>query len=109
MKKIDIVLIIIVGALIIVGAKSVVPVFSINLFLRIIVGILIFCLFLYKQIKPHRNAMFSKNQKWFFCIELVFDLLFKNLKIKSLKLGDTLSIDSTALAVLSILIILLIL
>jgi hypothetical protein len=104
MKKIDSVLIAVVIALVIIAAHYL---FKINMIFKIIIGIFIISLFLYKQIKPYKNAMFPKYRQWFSYIELVFDKLFGFLSVKPLKLGNTLFIDASALITLIILIALL--
>jgi hypothetical protein len=105
MKK-DIFLI--AGAILIlfITVKSI---FQIKMIIKIIVGLLIFGLFLYRQLKPYKNILYPKYQKWFTYIEYIFDWLFKIFKLKPVKLGNTLSIDVTSLLLLIIFIILLIL
>jgi hypothetical protein len=108
MKYVDIILIGIVALLLIVAAKFLFSIISLKIILKILFGILIMGLFLYKQLKPHKNVLSAENQKKFGYIEKFFDWLFKVFPVKLMKLGNSLSIDYTSLIVLSILIILLI-
>jgi hypothetical protein len=108
MKYVDIILIGIVALLLIVAAKFLFSIISLKIILKILFGILIMGLFLYKQLKPHRNALSAENRKKFGYVERFFDWLFKVFPVKLMKLGNSLSIDYTSLIVLSILIILLI-
>jgi hypothetical protein len=91
--------------LLIIAARSV---FQMGILFKIIIGLLILCLFLYRQIKPHSNILYPKHQKWFSCIEYIYDRLFNFIKLNPVKLGNTLSIDVTPLLFLIIFIILLI-
>ena len=69
---------------------------------------MIFSLLLYSKIKPHRQSLFEINQRWFKRIEWFFDfcLSFLNKFFKPVKIGDTLSIDSSLPVLLIVLLIL---
>ncbi|KAA6300157.1 MAG: hypothetical protein EZS26_003701 [Candidatus Ordinivivax streblomastigis] len=76
--------------------------------LKVLAGALIVLLYLYKQIKPHKNALFPKHQKWFSRIERVFDTLLKIIPVKPHQLGNGLAIDVSAIIFLLLFILLLI-
>ncbi|KAA6349266.1 hypothetical protein EZS27_003311 [termite gut metagenome] len=76
--------------------------------LKIVTGVLIVLLYLYKQIKPHKNALFPKYQKWFSRIERIFDTLLKIIPVKPHQLGNGLAIDISAVIFLLLFILLLI-
>jgi hypothetical protein len=107
MQKRDMILIIVFVAVILIAARSIFSILSIKFLIRLLVGLLIISLFLYKQIKPHKNVLYPKYQKWFLYIETIYDNVFKVFVVKTVKLGDTLSIDYTSLIVLVVLIIVL--
>jgi hypothetical protein len=90
----------------IIAVKSI---FQIKMPIKILIGLLILCLFLYRQLKPYKNRLYPKYQKWFTYIEYIYDWLFKVFKLNPVKLGNTLSIDIVSLLLLIIFIILLIL
>jgi hypothetical protein len=66
-------------------------------------------LYLYKQIKPHKNTLFPKYQKWFSSLERIFDTLLKIIPLKPHPLGKGLAIDVSAIVFLLLFILLLIL
>ena len=106
MKKLDLILIAVLILLVFFGIKSL---FSFRLMLRIAAGTLIVALFLYKQIKPHKHALFAGNRKWFSYVERFYDGVFKIVSISPMRLGPNLSIDMSAIIVLLVLLILLML
>jgi hypothetical protein len=108
MQKRDIILIIVFVAVILIAAKSVFSVLNIKFLIKILAGLLILSLFLYKQIKAHKNALYPKYKKWFSSIEAIYDNVFNVFTVKTVKLGDRLSFDYTSLLVLIVLIIVLI-
>jgi hypothetical protein len=75
--------------------------------LQIAAGTMVICLFLYKQIKPHKHALFTGNRKWFSYIERFYDWVFGIVSVSPMRLGPNLSIDLSAIIVLIILVILL--
>jgi hypothetical protein len=105
MKK-DVLLVAGVVIILIITVKSI---FQIKMIFKIIIGLLIFGLFLYRQLKPYKNILYPKYQKRFTYIEYIYDWLFKLLRLKPVQLGNKLSIDVTSLLLLIIFIILLIL
>jgi hypothetical protein len=104
MKKLDTVLIAVLILIVFVGIKSL---FSFRLLLQIAAGTLVICLFLYKQIKPHKHALFAGNRKWFSYIERLYDWVFSVVSVSPVRLGPNLSIDLSAIIVLTLLIVLL--
>jgi hypothetical protein len=106
MKK-DVVLVVAVIIILYICLKSFIQI-QIGVILKILCGLFIFGLFLYKQIKPHKSILFPQHLKWFSYIEKVFDWIFKFIHLKPVKLGNALSIDASALLVLIVFILLLI-
>jgi hypothetical protein len=103
MKK-DVFLIAGVILILIIAVRSI---FQIKMLIKIVIGLLILCLFLYRQLKPYKNILYPQYQKWFACIEYVYDWVFKIFKLNPVKVGNTLSIDITSLLLLIVFIILL--
>jgi hypothetical protein len=98
-----------IAAAILIFIFAVKSIFQIQMLVKIVIGVLIVCLFLYRQLKPHKDMLYPKYQKWFSGIEALYDWLFKLLNLAPVKLGNTLSIDITSLLLLVLFIILLIL
>jgi hypothetical protein len=98
-----------IAAAIFIFLFAVKSILQIKMLIKILIGALIVCLFLYRQLKPYKNMLYPKYQKWFSVIESLFDWLFKLLNLNPVKLGNTLSIDITSLLLLVLFIILLIL
>jgi len=105
MKKLDLILIILVLVIAMSFARYL---FSVKLIFKLIIGMLALSLFLYKQIKPHRNILFPKYKKWFSYIESVYDNLLTLIKIKPFKIGNSLSLDIASFFILTLFISLLI-
>jgi hypothetical protein len=75
---------------------------------KLILGVMIVGLFLYKQLKPYRHALGVQHVKWFSYIERVYDQVFKFVVVKPARIGNALSIDLSALLVLAILLLIII-
>jgi hypothetical protein len=106
MKKLDIVLLLILAIIIMSIARYL---FTMKIIVKIIAGLFVLCLFLYKQIKPHKRALFPQYVKWFSYIEYCFDNILKVFPLKPVKIGNSLSIDISLFILLIILNIVLIL
>jgi hypothetical protein len=104
----DIILILAAIIMVVIMFKNFIHVQQMKIALNVFVGVVILCLFLYKQLKPYKNLLYPKYQKWYSYIEVVFDWVFKIIHLKPAKLGDNLAIDMSSLIVLILFILLLI-
>ncbi len=104
MKK-DVFLIIAVVAILMFALQSFIPV---GFIFKLIFGLLIVGLFLYKQIKPYKNALFPQYLQRFTFIEKIYDGIFKVFRLSPVKLGNNLSMDLSAILFLVLLILLII-